>query len=226
MKKPPISAARVDPWPYDGPIRSANGTAPYNHHLWPTESWWLGREISHCFDGRWHFGYVHLADGRFCIDGDLWHIEKDDSDPANFDKNRVKRKNNFTDRRRCIRAAAARLILILRGSRRWNGLGGGLNGRHLATAINWVLHTVARETGGTFRRPVIIREKLPPAKTLFEVTRRRRLIHRQPNGDSFCLHGQPQPHQDEPYFRHPEYHVCKKCHRYWHPAWATTNHPL
>ena len=140
---------RVDPDPYDGLIRRADGVRPYNHYLWPTESWWA----SHRIHSRWHFGIVALADGRFSTEGCVYSIEKNDD----FGKPCV-----FSTRTKALRTAAARMIRIARHSKNWDGLShGGLKGNMLAEVINWTRNVVALETGKPVPKPVYIQEPLP-----------------------------------------------------------------
>jgi len=73
-----INISNNDPSPYDGPIERADGERPFNHYLWPTESWWANRELSRCIDSRWHFGIVALADGRFSTEGSVYSIDEND----------------------------------------------------------------------------------------------------------------------------------------------------
>lgn len=124
-------------------ISRADGQELYNGFLWPSESWWLGHERKK-FSSRWNFGYVALSDGRFAVEGYVWAIREGVYHG---------RKNNFSSRSLCIRAAAARLIRCMRGSRSWDTWD-SLNGELLAEAVNWVLETVARETGKPVRRLV------------------------------------------------------------------------
>lgn len=124
-------------------ILRADGLKPSKHGYIPhSEIWFLNRGGDYCrrFSGRWHFCYVALSDGRFSVSGMLWDIKNDED---GLDGGR----NNFPTRAAAIRAAAARLIRIMRGSRNWFGHWDHLIGRDLAIAVNWVLDTVNRETG-------------------------------------------------------------------------------
>jgi len=112
-------------------IQRADGAKLFNKYLWPTESWWL-HENPH-YHSDWHFGYVALMDGRFCLDGAEYHIRDDDS--LYFPG----RKNNFLTREAAIRAACARLIIQMRWARRWDSWHGGMTGKRLEFAINWAL---------------------------------------------------------------------------------------
>lgn len=144
----------ADPFPYDGPIARADGVRPYNHYLWPTESWWPNREIGYHIDGRWFFGIVALADGRFSTEGSVFLIERDGS--------RSGRPCVFITRSTAIRTAAARMIRSARQSRHWEGLShGGLRGHLLADLINWALQIVARETGKPAPKLIVFSEAEP-----------------------------------------------------------------
>lgn len=147
-----------DPFPYVGPIQRADGTRPYNHYLWPTESWWAVRDLDQHFDGRWHFGIVALMDGRFSTCGEVWSIEENSDDG---------RQCVYFSREEAIRAAAARMIRIARASRAWENIfHGGLKGPRLAQLINWTRIVVARETGEQSPKPITIKEPPPvPRKT-------------------------------------------------------------
>jgi hypothetical protein len=152
--------ADYDPSPYDGPIERADGVRPYNHYLWPTESWWANQELHQGYDSRWHFGIVALADGRFATEGQVRSIEKN---------NYGGRKIVFATRTEAIRVAAARMIRQARFSRKWTGLFcGGVKGEKLAGLINWTLGVVAKETGSPAPRPVCIKEiKEPQPRSKF-----------------------------------------------------------
>lgn len=133
---------------------AADGTLPCNNYLWPTESWWLGHE-NRKFDGRWHFGYVALADGRFSVEGSTFAINRNEINGLPC---------VFNTREQAIRVSAARMIRVMRASRHWNDPGGaygGMTGHELAEAINWTLATVARETDASVVRTVSIPDPEP-----------------------------------------------------------------
>jgi hypothetical protein len=125
-------------------IRRSDGALPYNSYLWPSESWWLYDEFKHA-SSRWMFSICALANGKFAVEGYVWAIR---------DGHSHGRKNNYPTRKEAIRAAAARLIRGMRGSRTSGGLSDSLNGSQLAQAINWVLDTVAGETCAKRKRVV------------------------------------------------------------------------
>lgn len=134
--------------------RAADGTFPFNGYLWPTESWWLGYEQKG-FDGRWHFGYVALADGRFSVEGSTFAINRNEINGLPC---------VFNTREQAIRVSAARMIRVMRASKHWNdwsGVYGGMTGQKLADAINWTLARVARETNATKVRTVSIPDSVP-----------------------------------------------------------------
>ncbi len=134
--------------------RRADGTLPCNNYLWPTESWWLGHE-NRKFDGRWHFGYVALADGRFSVEGSTFAINRNEINGLPC---------VFNTREQAIRVSAARMIRVMRASKHWNdwsGVYGGMTGQKLADAINWTLSRVARETNATKVRTVSIADSVP-----------------------------------------------------------------
>lgn len=152
-KKYPIGGR--DPHPYDGPIERADGVRPYNHYLWPTESWWPeDRDLGHCVHSRWHFGIVALADGRFSVEGSVFSIERNTD---GFGRPCV-----FGSRTEAIRTAAARMLRMARRSRKWEAFGTGkLEGSRLAAVINWARQIVARETGEQDPRLVHVKEPPP-----------------------------------------------------------------
>jgi hypothetical protein len=144
---------RVDPWPYDGPIERADGIRPYNHYLWPTESWWPNREAKFkTVSPRHNFGIVHLKDGRFSTEGAVYYIEKN---RGIYDLPCV-----FETRLAAIRIAAARAIQLARASSKFP-YGQALIGQQLADVINWYRSVVASESGKPEPRPVKVSE--PPA---------------------------------------------------------------
>src|SRR5690349_4692838 len=154
MKTKKTNKTSNDPSPYNGPIERADGTRPFNHYLWPTESWWAGRDLrSHQIHIRWNFGIVALADGRFSIEGCVYSIEKNEYSG---------KPCVFSTRIEAIRMAAARMIRIARASRNWESYGcGGLKGSSLATVINWARKVVAQETGKPTPEPIQIKEPPP-----------------------------------------------------------------
>lgn len=124
-------------------ILRADGLKPSKHGYIPhSEIWFLNRGGEYCrrFSCRWHFCYVALSDGRFVLSGCVYDIKKDHDST-------LEGRNNFPTRTTAIRAAAARLIRVMRGSRNWGGHWDQLMSRDLAIAVNWVLDTVNRETG-------------------------------------------------------------------------------
>lgn len=150
-----------DPWPYDGPISRADGVRPYNHYLWPmpADSWWANRSLDHTLDPRWHFSVVALADGTFSTTGSVCSIE------ANADGCYRDRPCVFPTRIEAMRASAARMIRIARGSRNWPHPGyGRLRGNDLARVINWALSVVAEESGRPAPREVNVKTPPPPRR--------------------------------------------------------------
>ena len=143
----------TDPFPYDGPIERIDGVQPYNHYLWPTESWWANREIYQTIGSRHMIGIVALADGRFSVEGSVYAIEKNDY---------CGKPVVFATRTEAIRIAAARAIRTARWSRKWTNSFDRLEGKRLADVINWIINTVARETGKPEPKPVRIKEPPPP----------------------------------------------------------------
>ena len=138
----------------------AKSTSPGGGYFHPSELWFAYRDpaVGRSFSSRWWLSYVALADGRFCVRGDLWCIRHDDYEGILGRGGRPHRRNNFASRTAAIRAAAARQILIMRAARRWIGHWDSLErGHDFARAVNWVLHLVDRETDGrrTRRRLVV-----------------------------------------------------------------------
>ncbi len=148
MKKKKQLKSGGDPSPYDGPIERVDGVRPYNRYLWATEDWWANRELDDRFSSRFHFGIIALSDGRFSVEGTVTAIEENSYGGELC---------VFETRTLAIRIAAARLIVLARASRDWDG---GLKGLRLAELINWVRSVVAKETGTPVRKPVVIKE--PP----------------------------------------------------------------
>lgn len=133
----------------------ADGVKPRNDHFYPTESWWLWHEHQR-FSGRWHFGIIALADGRFACgkDGSIWSIaeNKDYHDLPCV----------YPTRDRALRTDAARLIRALRWSRDWQCSWDTVKGKDLEFAINWVLDKVAAATQRKRGRRVCIPEPAAP----------------------------------------------------------------
>ena len=150
VKKNPTGGS--DPSPYDGPIERADGVRPYNHYLWPTESWWANREVHRNIGSRHMIAIFALADGRFSVDGCVYNIEKNEycGQPI-----------VFATRMEAIRVTAARAIRRARWSRKWNG-NDHLEGQRLADVINWARNTVARETGKLEPKPIQVKVPPPP----------------------------------------------------------------
>jgi len=156
-----------DPFPYEGPIAAADGTRPWNHYLWPTESWWISHEPEfRGFPGLFHFGYVALMDGRFSTDGEVYSIEQD----CNCDGQRCL----FATRAAAIRASAARMIRAMRGMARHESpyMLTSLSREHMQRGVNWVRAKVAEICGQPApepRRVPIVSEELPEGQlNLFE----------------------------------------------------------
>ncbi len=139
-------------------LQRADGRQPFNGYLWPSESWWLGHEQKsfHC---RWHFGFVALNDGLFSTEGCVYAIQRNESGEWKG------RPCVFATRQTAIRVAAARLIVVMRASKDWGHNYGGMCGQKLATAINWVLKIVARETAEATRL-VTIADPKPARPTI------------------------------------------------------------
>lgn len=83
MARKQTSEPKRDPCDnYDGPLRSIGGHRPYNGHFRQTESWWAshgGSNHLHQSAGfTMRFMIVGLADGRWCSDTTVNHIEKND----------------------------------------------------------------------------------------------------------------------------------------------------
>lgn len=140
-----------DPWPYEGPVRRADGVSPYNHFLWPMlgDDWWANRELDDRIDSRWHFAIFALADGRFATSGHICDIE--DNDHAG-------RSCVFENRNQALRVSAARMIRKARASRKWEGM---WCGQDLELVINWARKVVARETGRAEPKPVQVKQPPP-----------------------------------------------------------------
>lgn len=162
---------RHDPFPYDGPIRRVDGRRPYNHYLWPTEDWWAYHEPQlRWFSGRWHFGIVETADGRFCVEGFVWSIEQNNRRYSWERKpDQLHRANNFASRTTAIRTAAADLIRQARNARRWEGPD-HLDDVKCADLVNWVRWRVARETDGYAPPPLVAKEPPPAPAPKVEAT--------------------------------------------------------
>jgi hypothetical protein len=132
-------------------ILRADGLKPSKHGYLPHSEIWFAYNDPNCgraFSSRWAICYVELADGRFCLEGCLWCIRRDDYEGVLGRKDRPHRRNNFPTRAACLRAAAAREILVMRGARQWTA-GDDLRCWYdYARAVNWALDLVARETGG------------------------------------------------------------------------------
>lgn len=152
---------RVDPWPYDGPIERADGVRPYNHYLWPSESWWPCHDEAkfRTVSPRHNFGIVHLKDGRFATEGTVWSIEEN--------KGSDDRPCVFKTRVAAIRIAAARAIRLARASRAWP-YGQALDRQRMADVINWYRAIVARESGKPEPRPVTVPEPPEPPPVRLE----------------------------------------------------------
>ncbi len=159
-KKIPVPTQRRDPAPYDGPIERADGVRPYNNYLWPTEDWWAYHEFGYRgFSGRFHFGIIELNDGRFSVDGSVFHIENNSTNPFSFGE-RPGLKVVFDTREQAIRIAVARFIRLCRYSRKWTGFySDGLTEENCQKAINWALSIAKRPPSKL--RPL----PKPPVKT-------------------------------------------------------------
>jgi hypothetical protein len=144
----------LDPWPYDGPIADVDGKRPFNHYLWPTESWWAYDELGHRgFSARFHFGIIALNDGRFATEGFVWQIEAN-SDSAH--NGRPGKPVVFETREKAIRIAVARFIRLCRWATKWHGTPDYLTLDKSRRAINWAL--------GIAKRPAIeFAPIVPPA---------------------------------------------------------------
>lgn len=134
----PIDHTR-DPQPYDGPIERADGRRPFNGYLWPTESWWAYHALGHlAVRGRFNFGIVALADGRWATNGFIRNIEANSDNPHGLWK-KPSRPVVFATREKAIRIAAARFIWLCRHARRWEGVQDRLSEENCRRAINWAL---------------------------------------------------------------------------------------
>ena len=102
-----IESGRVDPFPYDGPLRRVDGVAPYNHYLWPLDRdwYWARKDLDDRISSRWHFSAIALADGRWLSSG---HI-RDES-----------RMQFFETREAALRHSAAEFLRTIRGARHWD----------------------------------------------------------------------------------------------------------
>lgn len=136
----PIDHTR-DPFPYDGPIARADGVRPFNHYLWPTESWWAYDEFGHRgFSGLFHFGIIALNDGRFATNGFIWQIEANNNDALGVRGRPVV----FETREKAIRIAVARFIRLCRWATSWEGSSDRLTPENSRKAINWALGIAKR----------------------------------------------------------------------------------
>jgi hypothetical protein len=155
------------PQRYTGPIERIDGARPFNGYLWPSESWWAYRdEGKRSWDSRWHFGVVHLWDGRFAVDGTISKIEADNRRYSWTRKDgQLGRRNNFPTRREAVRTAAADLLRTLRSARSWpNSNRVSRDPSHWAEVVNWVLETAHREADGADPIRRVDRDPPPPAK--------------------------------------------------------------
>lgn len=154
----------VCPAKYTGPIEAADGKRPFNGYLWPTEDWWAYHEPGkRSWDSRWHFGIIHLWDGTFAVDGQIWKIERNDRRYSwTRTEGQLPRLNNFPTRRQAIRTAAADVLRTLRAARRWNKTERiARDPQHWAEVVNWVLTTAHREADQA--EPVRTIHRDPPA---------------------------------------------------------------
>jgi hypothetical protein len=142
---------------HDSPWIRLDGTRPYNHHLWPTESWWISHDpkAPHCRNlHRFWFGIIALADGRYATDGATWLLDVNSTVPR-WETEKTGNKGKpiiFADRQTAIRTAAAREIRQARWSRKWGSE--GLTADELAIFINWTLEQVSIATTQEPWKPV------------------------------------------------------------------------
>lgn len=148
-----------DPFPFDGPITRADGVRPFNGYLWPTESWWAYHEFGHNgFSGRFHFGIVALADGRWATAGFVWQIETNSDNPHGT-MSRPGRPVVFKTRDHALRIAVARFIRLCRWARRWTGTPDHLTEANCQRTVNWALAIAKRPGAALMPLP------LPRART-------------------------------------------------------------
>jgi hypothetical protein len=142
----------VDISTYDGPIQRADGRRPYNHYLWPTEDWWLSHEDQfRNLGGMFHFGVIHLWDGTFATDGEVWCIAKN--------VNIYGQPCVYKSRETAIRVSAARMIRDIRShAERDQWIRKCLN-----RMVNWTLETVSEVCTEEAHRKVCLPDPPPPA---------------------------------------------------------------
>lgn len=149
------TARTLELYDYDSLIKRADGTVPYNGYLWPTEEWRPGyQKQMQGLEGRWHFGIIALADGRFATTGEVHSIR--------CERDEIGRAVVFADRNDALRVAAARMIRRLRAARNWTG--DFRVSRELAMdAINWSRAQVAVACQSPLPKPITLpRPPIPP----------------------------------------------------------------
>jgi hypothetical protein len=153
-----------DPWPYDGPIRRADGCASFNHYLWPLdEDWyWANRAFDHsrvssCFN----FSVVALNDGRWSTSGMICDIERNEESG---------RPCVFPTREQAMRHAIARFIRLCRAARKWDGFNSDrLSHEWSERLIGWALGILDRPAAKLYRAPP---PALPAPTSLIEIMER------------------------------------------------------
>lgn len=141
-------AEKIDLHDYDSPIKRADGTVPYNGYLWPTESWWPSNDpkLRNKCRGNWHFEVIHLADGRFSIEGTVCQIEANSTTPFLRPGDKPGRPVVFADRAAAIRTSAARMIREIRYARQHPEVGimsWPVDKQTYGEIVNWTLEQVA-----------------------------------------------------------------------------------
>lgn len=123
-KRKPIPT-RDDPWPYSGPLRRADGAAPFNHHLWPMGDAFHPSALEPVRVPGWFYWYViPLNNGCWLADGYI-------------------NSKQYPTRTAALRVAAAKVIRRARAARHWRGMD-GLDDEQFRALIGWVYGTLER----------------------------------------------------------------------------------
>lgn len=159
MKKKPSrdsSDFNRDPFPYHGPLRRADGRAPYNHYLWPLGSdwFWAYNALGRRFSSTFNFSVVALADGRWIVDGFV-----------NEDEAKMK---FFQTRESALRVSAARLIRTIRRARHRKGHD-RVSAKDYPVLVAWTLAAIGRPARKVYIAPP---PPPPPPTSLLEIMER------------------------------------------------------
>jgi hypothetical protein len=115
-----------DPFPYHGPLRRADGVAPFNHYLWPLEGdwFWASRELDRHYSSLWNFCAVALNDGTWLAHGFVW-------------------EKAYPTRIAALRASAAAMLRSARNARHWKGMD-AVSNEQFEQLVKWVYEILDR----------------------------------------------------------------------------------